>query len=871
MRPSKPFQTMCRLLILLTMSVVMAISVPLMALADEAAQATGPVSHNAIVLVLDNSGSMSGTKAQKLEEAAQQFSKKILEADPRSQIAIVSFGSDVVVLPFTSDLSELESFVENDMNDWGSTDVTSALEYAHSTALLLQDTGLDQYAKSIVTMSDGMPDSSSTAIAQAETMFPSYNMYSVGFMATSASEINFLKAIQNSGYFEADDLDALIEKFVEIAEELLNPVQIALSHTPIQTASPDQGASYRLSATITNPNSKAVQNLTADLALPGEAALQSGESHQELGALLTGQSVTLSWDITVSPSAVGEITYSVTAGGSNIVNLTQSEKIVLELTGSDDNQFVFGTDNWSFANSSTYFGSTYYLNSADYNALLSGLSNSEKQNIKNSVNAQWGGSCYGFAASSILSKMDVINPLLRQPGASSLYDMTASKDVQSYINYYMFTQMLEPIRADRADFVSLTDVEKVNLLKERVSAVATGGSPVLLGFNLDFDYLGQNAGHAIVGDRYDSGSYTLDSGTYDGRVRYYDSNDPDGRNHYIYVNTETGAWDIPDYGETNSASSSADLTRANNDLALMNTKDIETSVENYKAILRATSETNFTNAVLRFKNMIYSFFDIVSGKTDLAHWFDDQSGSGSPLSVVLPDNNGDYTISSPDGYGYSLQYADMLLSVDADSADSASFTRSGSVSLEGNDGAYSLQATSDDAQGELYTFGVRGSSSGNVALIKTAEGYVAKADSLDGAVVTAEGDNTSKELPIEGERDELLITSDGTDVTASADEDGDGAFETVVASTSDDSQTPPPSTPGGTDPSDDNGASQPNKDADPSKGSDKGSGGTPNTGDTSIAFAPIITAVGVIACAIGAVIHTVLGCGKDGRGGPVNS
>ena len=394
---------------------------------------------------------------------------------------------------------------------------------------------------------------------------------------------------------------------------------------------------------------------------------------------------------------------------------------------------------------------------------------------------------------------------------------------------------------------------------------------MLLGFNLDFDYLGQNGGHAIVGDRYDSGRYTLDSGTYDGRVRYYDSNDPDGRNHYIYVNTETGAWDIPDYGETNSASSSADLTRANNDLALMNTKDIETSVENYKAILRATSETNFTNAVLRFKNMIYSFFDIVSGKTDLAHWFDDQSGSGSPLSVVLPDNNGDYTISSPDGYGYSLQYADMLLSVDADSADSASFTRSGSVSLEGNDGAYSLQATSDDAQGELYTFGVRGSSSGNVALIKTAEGYVAKADSLDGAVVTAEGDNTSKELPIEGERDELLITSDGTDVTASADEDGDGAFETVVASTSDDSQTPPPSTPGGTDPSDDNGASQPNKDADPSKGSDKGSGGTPNTGDTSIAFAPIITAVGVIACAIGAVIHTVLGCGKDGRGGPVNS
>lgn len=862
MRSTRPFKTMRQLLALLIVSVIAFVSAPVSTLASETAQATGPTSHNAIVLVLDNSGSMGGTKAQKLEEAAQQFCEKILEADPRSKIAIVSFGSDVAVLPFTSSLSELESFVENDMDDWGSTDVTSALEHAHSTALLLQNTQLDQYAKSIVTMSDGMPDNSKSAIAQAETMFPSYNMYSVGFMATSSSEINFLKAIQNSGYFEADDLDSLIEKFVEIAEELLNPVQITLSHAPVQTASPDQAASYRLSATITNPNGKAVQNLSVSLALPSEATLQSGDSHRELGALLTGQAVTLSWEIAVDSSAAGELTYSVTAGGSNIVSLTQSDKIVLEPAGSDDNQLAFGVDNWAFSNSSQYFGSTYYLNSADYNALLSGLSNSEKQNIKNSVDDPWGGSCYGFAASSILNKMGVVSPLDRQQGASKLHDVTASKSIQSYINYYMFTQMLEPIRNDRIDFIALSDVEKVNLLKDRVSAVEAGGSPVLLGFNLDVNYNG-GGGHAIVGDRYDSGSYTIDSVTYDGRIRYYDSNDPEGQNHYIYVNTKTGAWDIPDYGETNSNSSSAALTRANNDLSLMNTKDIETSVDNYKAILRATGETNLTNATLRIKNLIYSFFDIVSGKTDLVHWFDDRSGSNSSLSIVLPDNNGDYTITSPDGYGYSLQYADTLLSVTADSADSANFTRSGSVSLENNGGTYALQATNDDAPGELYTFGVRGSSSGDVALIRTSEGYIARASSLDGAIITAEGDDTSKELTVEGERNAVQVTSDGTNITLSADEDNDGTFETVIASTSDDDQTPPPSA---TDESD----SPESDDATPSGSNDKPattSGeepeGTPATGDTTLAFAPIVIAVGTLICLIGVILHAISSRSRD--------
>ena len=404
-----------------------------------------PIAHNAVVLVLDDSGSMDGSPRERLREAAKKFSEKILEADKGAKIAIVAFSDSIKVLLFTSNLNEVRSFVDNRMGANGGTDVTLGLEGADTTAKLLQDSAFVRYAKSIVTMSDGIPDDGSAATRLAQSMFPDYNMYSLGFFdgGDNAEAIEFLKSIQNSGYFEANDLDALIKKFLEIADELLNPVEISLSHDYTKKDANDEPIdkrSFILRAEIKNPNSqKMVRNLKVTIKLPKELTLQEGTPEKTWDKLVAGQTKKLEWKVKASDSASGALVYSVIASGDNIINLAQSDKITLDAQNDKNNQLTY-KDIWRFENDNKYFGDSYFLTNDDKKVLLDGLSEkilknkglnySEKQRVESQVKEKWYGSCYGFAVSTVLNKMGVASPLQRQKGAKCLHDMNPSKDVQ---------------------------------------------------------------------------------------------------------------------------------------------------------------------------------------------------------------------------------------------------------------------------------------------------------------------------------------------------------------------------------------------------------------------------------------------------------
>ena len=110
------------------------IAFPSQARAEEAEIEAQPIAHNAVVLVLDDSGSMDGSPRERLREAAKKFSEKILEADEGAKIAIVAFSDSIKVLLFTSNLNEVRSFVDNRMGANGGTDVTLGLEGADTTA-----------------------------------------------------------------------------------------------------------------------------------------------------------------------------------------------------------------------------------------------------------------------------------------------------------------------------------------------------------------------------------------------------------------------------------------------------------------------------------------------------------------------------------------------------------------------------------------------------------------------------------------------------------------------------------------------------------------------------------------------------------------
>ena len=426
-----------------------------------------------------------------------------------------------------------------------------------------------------------------------------------------------------------------------------------------------------------------------------------------------------------------------------------------------------------------------------------GLNYSEKQRVEFRVKEKWYGSCYGFAVSTVLNKMGVASPLQRQKGAKCLHDMNPSKDVQSYINYYHLTQYLDSSTLENYNLCrdssgrNLDPTESIHILEERVKAVAHGGSPVVLSFQW-WGYTRDNeeggSAHTVVADRFESkpGGYTVKVfdvyRNYTGRIRYYDSEDPGQRGHYLYVDTNTGKFALPDY-ENKPSVEKVELLQAINDLSLLNGKDLNTPIENKKALLTAMRETNFRNAHLQSKIGTWDISKVAEGKSNLLRYWDfAETDSGSPLNIVLPDNKEDYSVSSPDAYDYSLKYPDAFLLVQSGGAESASFERGGTVKLAHNTGSYKLTSTLDSATGDLYTFGVKGTDGGNVELRKTEGGYVIKADSLKGATAEANGDDVTKSIALDGDATEVQISSDGTDITASIDEDGDGVFEKIIGS-----------------------------------------------------------------------------------------
>lgn len=897
----KAFATLSVFLALL---LVCGIAFPSQARAEEAETETRPIAHNAVVLVLDDSGSMSGSPTERLREAAKKFSEKILEADKGAKIAIVAFSNLTETLPFTSNIDDVRSFVDNKMEAYGKTYVALGLEQANREARSLRDTASDKYVKSIVTMSDGIPHDGSAATRLAQSMFPDYNMYSLGFFdgGDNAEAIEFLKSIQNSGYFEANDLDALIKKFIEIADELLNPVEISLSHDYTRDKAdgePIDKRSFTLRAEIKNPNQKTVKNLKVTLRLPEGLTLQGGRplerTWKELGAGEKnkignlGENQTdqddLMWEVKASDSATGPFVYSITVSGDNIVDLTQSDKITLDIQNGKDNQFIFGQDNWSFENNKENFDNQYFLTPQDKQDLYNGLtcSNREFMDLHRKNKDFYVGQCYGFAVSSILKKMDVASPLQRQEGAECLHDMNPSKNVQSYINYYHLTQFLpaaweedarrtEPNK-DKATRQVLTVIK----LRNRIKMVAEGKAPIVLSFGRNTDL-----GHAVVADKYEAGDFDKFvveppnfKKKYNDRIRYYDSNDPENKECYLYINSETGEWLVERAG-IKSSDPEAYLSFMD-DPFFMNVKDMKVSRENDHAILTAKGKTERSNTLLKYRDKTLSVATIADGGSDLPYWYDLGGGPGSPLNIALPDNKEDYSVSSPDAYDYSLKYPDAFLLVQSAGAESASFERGGTVKLAHNTGSYKLTSTLDSATGNLYTFGVTGTDGGDVELRKTEGGYVIKADSLKGATAEANGDDVTKSIALDGDATEVQISSDGTDITASIDEDGDGIFEKAIGSSAQgakqgkddnkqnkgDDGTPGPTDQGSKVSSTFNGNAGSARVSDVQ--SERGGGDLPKTGDSSPLFMALPLAVlGALATVLGIVLRRRRGDADSG-------
>jgi VCBS repeat-containing protein len=107
-----------------------------------------------IVLVIDISGSMEGSKLNSAKVAAKSFIDNIIAKNQGHRIAIVSFESTPsVVLGFSTNATELKDAIDN-LEDGGGTHLEGGIRVATN---LLTDNGLSTNSKAIVLLGDGEP------------------------------------------------------------------------------------------------------------------------------------------------------------------------------------------------------------------------------------------------------------------------------------------------------------------------------------------------------------------------------------------------------------------------------------------------------------------------------------------------------------------------------------------------------------------------------------------------------------------------------------------------------------------------------------------------------------------------------------------
>lgn len=162
-----------------------------------------------VALVLDVSGSMSGTPISETKKAAVKFVNSVLKESPNTKISIVTYSSSAsTVMDATSKKSKLRGAI-NGLGTGGQTNMYDAMDIAKG---ILEEKKAEK--KMMVVMSDGLPNAGTSdggdynaAVVSLADEIKSENItiYSLGFFHNlSGSELtsgtNLMAQIASSGY-----------------------------------------------------------------------------------------------------------------------------------------------------------------------------------------------------------------------------------------------------------------------------------------------------------------------------------------------------------------------------------------------------------------------------------------------------------------------------------------------------------------------------------------------------------------------------------------------------------------------------------------------------------------------------------------------
>lgn len=207
------------------------------------------------VLVLDVSGSMSGTPMNEMKKSAVKFCEDLLTDEYNNRVGIVCFDNGINTYDLTNDITGLTSYI-NGLSTGGSTNMEEALVNAEN---MLDNSGNTEHIKNIVIMADGLPNrgkkstSGSSGIQSgsgfntsseyadavvdtAQLIMQKYNMYSLGFFhSLSSSDYDNCNLLMSKltnmpeGYHEVQKAEDLQFEFGAIATNITDGSKIVIN------------------------------------------------------------------------------------------------------------------------------------------------------------------------------------------------------------------------------------------------------------------------------------------------------------------------------------------------------------------------------------------------------------------------------------------------------------------------------------------------------------------------------------------------------------------------------------------------------------------------------------------------------------------
>lgn len=175
------------------------------------------------ILLVDNSGSMSGKPMQRLKKTAKVFAKKIIKNKDENYIAIIPFntGYSSKKIDFTNDLAMLDVIEKYYAS--GGTPTDEALIEASNLIDKIENDDNSKIVKNVVVFSDGAPNNKYRAINAAKALQEKCDVYSVAYLNKAPRneyEREIMQNIQNAGYFEINDDEDWDIEFGKIQDKI---------------------------------------------------------------------------------------------------------------------------------------------------------------------------------------------------------------------------------------------------------------------------------------------------------------------------------------------------------------------------------------------------------------------------------------------------------------------------------------------------------------------------------------------------------------------------------------------------------------------------------------------------------------------------